>query len=170
MMGTIEVGEQTTTTGTGPGGATTGAGTTATMTMPMNMPMPVPTTSTSQKSALSPIVGTAGSAIKIAGAKAGKQIDGSLKISQAGRGGHAVIAVVASSAALQGGRSKQAVTLGHIRINNLRPGTAAFKVALKSSARRALTAHRRLPITVQITIAAAGAETVTTSRSLVLLA
>jgi plastocyanin len=174
MMGTIQVGESTTTTttgtgtGTGTGGTTTGGDTTTTMTMPMNMPMP--TTSTSQQTSLSPIVGSARTAVKLSGAKGGTQVDGSIKISRAGQGGHAVITVLASSAALGNGHSKQAIKLGQIRLNHLRAGAAAFKLALKTVARRALTTHRRLAISVQITVSAGGAKTVTIVRSLVLRA
>jgi hypothetical protein len=64
------------------------------------MDMPMPSTSTPQESALSPIVGSARTAIKIAGRRGGGKVDGSIKVSRAGKGGHAVIAVLASSAAL----------------------------------------------------------------------
>lgn len=170
MTGTIQVGESTTTTGTstGIGGTSSATGTATTMTMPMSMPMP--TTSTSQETALSPIAGSTRSAIKVSGAKGGAQVDGSIKVSQAGQGGHALITVLASSAALGSGRGRQSTTLGHVRLGRLRAGVVAFKVVLKTVARRALTAHRRLTITVELTVAAAGAQTIMVSRGLVLRA
>jgi plastocyanin len=176
MTGTVQVGEPTTTTDTGTGtgtgtgtsvgDTTTGGSTATTMTMPMNMPMP--TTSTSQKTALSPLAGRARTAVKVSGRRGGGQVEGTIRVSHAGEGGHAVITVLASSAALGSGHSKQAVTLGHIRLARLRSGTDVFKLTLKNVARRALTTHRRLSISVQITVAASGAQTVMISRSLVL--
>jgi hypothetical protein len=79
-----------------------------------------------------------------------------------------VITVLASSAALGSGHGKQAVTLGRIRLNRRRAGAVAFKLTLKTVARHALTTHRRLSVSVQITVAASGAQTVTVSRSLIL--
>jgi plastocyanin len=170
MTGTIQVGEPTTTTGTGTGtaGTTTATATATTMTMPMNMPMP--TTSTSQKTPLSPIAGSTRSAIKVSGASGGGRVDGSINVSAAGQGGHAVVTVLASGSALGSGHGKRATTLGHLRLNRLRAGVVVFKVALKTVARRALTAHRHLSITVEFTVAAPGAQTITVSRGLVLRA
>jgi hypothetical protein len=79
-----------------------------------------------------------------------------------------VITVLASSAALGSGRSKPAVTLGHIRLNHLRPGADAFELTLKTGARHALTTHRRLAVSVRIVVTASGAQAVTVSRSLIL--
>jgi plastocyanin len=162
MTGTILVGSQATSTDTGSGGSTT---TTATMTMPMSMPMP--TTSTAQTSLpLSPIVGSSRNAIKVVGANGGRKIDGTIKVSRAGQGGHAVIAVMSSSSALGGSGHKRSVVLGQLRLSDLRAGTARFSVALKTAARRALTTRKHLAVTVQVTVTAPGAETVSLSRAL----
>jgi plastocyanin len=162
MTGTILVGSQATSTDTGSGGSTT---TTATMTMPMSMPMP--TTSTAQTSLpLSPIVGSSRNAIKVVGANGGRKIDGTIKVSRAGQGGHAVIAVMSSSSALGGSGHKRSVALGQLRLSDLHAGTARFSVALKTAARRALTTRKHLAVTVQVTVTAPGAETVSLSRAL----
>jgi plastocyanin len=171
MTGTIVVGSPATTTTTGSGGPTT---TTATMTMTMSMPMPTTmtttTTSTAQTSPLSPIVGGARDAIKLVGANRGRKIDGTIKVSRAGQGGHAVIAVISSSSALGGSGHKQSIALGHLRLSDLRAGTARFNVALKTVARRALTTRKHLTVTVQVTVTAPGAKTVSLSRALILRA
>jgi len=164
MTGTILVGSQATSTDTGSGGSTT---TTATMTMTMPMSMPMPTTSTAQTSLpLSPIVGSSRNAIKVVGANGGRKIDGTIKVSRAGQGGHAVIAVMSSSSALGGSGHKRSVVLGQLRLSDLRAGTARFSVALKTAARRALTTRKHLAVTVQVTVTAPGAETVSLSRAL----
>jgi hypothetical protein len=145
------------------------------MTMPMSMPMPTtstaqPTTSTTRPTPLSPITGSARNAIKVAGASGGRKVDGTINVSRAGNGGHAVIAVISSSSALGRGGHKQPTTIGHLRLSDLRAGTVRFDIALKTPARRALTAHKHLAITVQVTVSASGAQTVSLSRSLTLRA
>jgi plastocyanin len=170
MTGTILVGSQATTTTTGSGGSPTTTAT-MTMTMPMSMPMPTTTTiSTTQTAPLSPIVGSARDAIKLVGASRGRKIDGTIKVSSAGQGGHAVIAVISASSALGGSGHKHSIALGDLRLNDLRAGTAKFNVALKTVARRALTTRKHLAVTVQITVTARGAETVSLSRTVVLRA
>jgi plastocyanin len=179
MTGTIIVGSQATNTSTGSGGSTTS---TDTMTMPMNMPMPTtstvqpttstaqPTTGTSRPALLSPIAGSARNAIKVSGPSGGRKVDGSINVSRAGQGGHAIIAVISSSSALGRGGRKQPTTIGRLRLSDLRAGTVRFSVALKTPARRALTTHKQLAISVQVTVTAPGAQTVSLSRSLTLRA
>jgi plastocyanin len=170
MTGTIIVGSQATSTGTGSDGSTT-----STMTMPMSMPMPTtstaqPTTSTTRPTLLSPITSSARNAIKVAGASGGRKVAGTINVSRAGQGGHAVIAVISSSSALGRGGHKQPTTIGHLRLSDLRTGTVRFEIALKTPARRAVTTHKHLAITVQVTVSASGAQTVSLSRSLILRA
>jgi plastocyanin len=178
MTGTIIVGSQATTTGTGTGGSPTSTGT---MTMPMSMPMPTtsaqpttstaqPTTATTRSTLLSPIAGSARNAIKVAGASGGRKVDGTISVSRAGQGGHALITVISSSSALGRGGRKQPTTIGHLRLSDLRAGAVRFNVALKTPARRALITHKHLAITVQIAVSAPGTQTVSLSRSLTLRA
>jgi plastocyanin len=172
MTGTIIVGSQATSTGTGSGSSTTSTGT---MTMPMSMPMPTtstaqPTTGTTRPTLLSPITGSARTAIKLVGASGGRKVNGTINVSRVGQGGHAVIAVISSSSALGRGGHKQPTTIGHLRLSDLRAGTVRFDIALKTPARRALTAHKHPAIAVRITVSASGAQTVSLSRSLTLRA
>jgi hypothetical protein len=146
------------------------------MNMPMNMPMPTPTTGTSTTKSggpskpASPLTGTPSRSIKITTAKHGQQVQGTLKISVSGRGGHAVITVFAAHSALQHGVShpKQLVTLGSTRLNHLRSGTAKFTVAVKGPARHALTAYRRLATTVRVTVTGPTGKTVTLTKVVLL--
>jgi plastocyanin len=178
MTGTIVVGsEASTTTSTSTGDTTTGSGTTnpdypsPTMTMPMNMPMPTESTTTKATTPVSsPLVGSPQSAIKIATAQTGGQVRGTLKISSPGRGGHVVITVLAARGALKHGatHAKQLITLGSKRLGGLRPGTAKFTVAVNHTGKLALSAYRRLPATVRITVTAPKGKTVTFSKTVVL--
>jgi hypothetical protein len=132
--------------------------------------MPGSGTSTTSKQKPSPIAGSARRAIKISGVNRGGQVQGTIRISAAGSGGHALITVLASRAALQHGapHAQQLITLGSTRLNRLHPGTATFRVAVESPARRALSSYRRLAITIRVTVIAPGATTITLSTSAVL--
>jgi plastocyanin len=171
MTGTIYVGDQTTTTTSTQGGTTsTGStDTTMSMTMPMNMPMPTTTTAATTTTHKAPVARAALTAIKLSSARGGTQVRGTMKISAAGQGGHAVISVLASNAAL-GGHDRKLITLGRLRLGSLRAGVVAFKLSLKPVTRHALVARRHVTVTVQITLAAAGAQSVSITRRLVLTA
>jgi hypothetical protein len=93
------------------------------MTMPMNMPMPT-TTSTAATTPQPSIVGPAAIAVKLSSARGGTQVHGTMKISEAGTGGHAVISVLASNAPL-GGHNRRLITLVRLRLVDLRAGAVA---------------------------------------------
>lgn len=127
----------------------------------------MPATSTSLPA---PIAGTSHSAVNVVGGKRGAQVQGTIDVSTAGEGGHATIAVLASGPAVGRGRSRHPLLLAHAQLGQLHAGTVVFKLTLGTLARQALVTRGHLAVTVEITIAARGAQTVTLSRRLILRA
>lgn len=138
MTGTLVVGN---------GGGTTSTGTTSTGT---STGSPPPTT-TPSGSGGSPLAGPAGRAVVIGAHQRGKLVRGSVTVSAAGAGGRLDVRLFASASAL-GGHRHGPVLAGHLVRRGLHAGRLRFAVALNAAARRALRAHKRLKLTVRVTV------------------
>jgi hypothetical protein len=100
----------------------------------------------------SPLVGSASEAVKLARAQHGSSVRGSLEISQAGVGGRLEVDLLASGASLaKAGHSSQ-VRVGRLVRSSLYAGTTSFTVPLGAKGKAALRRHRRLALTVKITL------------------
>jgi plastocyanin len=121
---------------------------------------PVPT--------LSPLAGSASEAVKLAHSQGGRAVSGALDVSEGGAGARLEVDLLAKRASLLGGGQSGLVRVGRLVRASLQPGTAPFKVALDSRARRALATHRRLTLDARIVVTPASGSIVTITRSVVL--
>ena len=100
----------------------------------------------------SPLVGSASEAVKLARTQHGSSVRGSIKISQAGVGGRLEVDLLASGASpAKAGRSPQ-MRVGRLVRSSLYAGTTSFTVPLNAKGKATLRRHRRLALTVKITL------------------
>jgi plastocyanin len=133
-----------------------------------------------------PLVGSPATAIKLAANQHSQFVRGSVDVAQSGIGGKLEVEVLARktlltkkavvarsavvakpSAASRNGRAAQ-TRVGRLVRLSLPAGLVSFKVSLNPKARRALRAHRRLPLTVKVTLTPKQGAAVTATRTVVL--
>jgi len=116
----------------------------------------------------SPLVGSASEAIKLARTQHGSSVRGSVEISQAGVGGRLEVDLLASGASpAKAGHSPQ-VRVGRLVRSSLYAGTTSFTVALNAKGKAALRRHRRLALTVKVTLTPLHGAAVTVTHVVVL--
>jgi plastocyanin len=145
MTGTITVNSNGTTT-------TTTTTPTTTITTPPVEPRPG-----------SPLVG--GPSLR--SSQRGGSVKGTLDVSQAGAAGRLEIDVFAKSASLAKARHATPVRVGRLVRSSLSVGKLSFSVKLNARARRALKGHRRLALTVKITLTPVQGEPFKVTRAVV---
>jgi hypothetical protein len=146
-------------------GATTGTTPTTTSTTPTTTTTTVPTTP-SEPSHGSPLEGGS-RALKLAGSQRGSTVHGSIKVSQAGSGGRLEVGLFATGASLaKAGRPAQ-VRVGRLAHSSLKAGNVFFSVPLNAKGKAALRRHRRLVLTVTITLTPQHGAAVTVTRGVV---
>jgi hypothetical protein len=143
-------------------GASTGTTPTTTTTMTTTT-TPTTTTAPTTRSEPGPSV-----QLTLATSQRGSRVHGSLAISQAGAGGRLEVALFAARAALARAGHPARVRVGHFVRGSLKAGRVSFSVALNATGRVALRRHRRLALTVEITLVPQrGAATTVTRRVVV---
>jgi hypothetical protein len=150
MTGTITVAANGTTTGT----------TTTT---------PTPTTPTAS-TPTTPVEAPSGSPLTGAPSLRSSQrgsVRGSLDISQAGAGGLLEVELFAKGTALGKARHAKRVRVGALSRSSVYAGKTSFAVKLDAEARRALKRHRRLALTVKITLTPFHGTPLTVTRAIV---
>ena len=116
----------------------------------------------------SPLVGSASEAIKLARTQHGSSVRGSVEISQAGVGGRLEVDLLASGASpAKAGHSPQ-VRVGRLVRSSLYAGTTSFTVSLNAKGKAALRRHRRLALTVKVTLTPLHGAAVTVTHVVVL--
>jgi hypothetical protein len=106
-------------------------------------------------------------ALKLAGSQHGSAVQGSIKVSQAGAGGRLEVGLLAASASLsKAGRPAQ-VRVGRLVRSSLRAGSVPFSVPLSARGMAALRRHRRLALTVKVTLTPVLGTAVMVTRSVV---
>jgi plastocyanin len=166
MTGTITVNANgttttTTTTGTGTGTQTTtaaGGPSTGTAT---------PTGSSSQGGSGSPLAGSTTEAVRLSAKQHGKSVRGSVAISPAGVGARLEVDLLAKSASLAAAGHAARVRVGRVLRTSLPAGKVSFSVPLSARARRAVRRHRRLALSVALTINAPDGASLTLTRAVV---
>jgi hypothetical protein len=158
--GTSTTGTTTTTTTTGstPYGSGSGSGS------------PTPTggaTGTGTPSS-SLLIGSESQALTLAATQHGGSVRGSLDVSQAGVGGRLEVELLSTRASLAGAGRGSHVRVGRLVRSLSYGGIARFAVTLDTVARRALRAHGRLALRVEIVLAAAHGSPLTLTRGVVL--
>jgi plastocyanin len=148
-------------------GATTGTTpTTPTTTTPTTTTPTTPTTP-SKPSHGSPLEGGS-RALKLAGSQHGSSVRGSVKISQAGAGGRLEVGLFAAGASLAKAGHPARVRVGRLVRRSLKAGNVPFSVSLTAKGKAALRRHRRLALTVKITLTPLDGAAVTVTRGVVL--
>jgi hypothetical protein len=147
------------------GAATGTTPTTTTTTTPTTTTMTAPTTP-GEPSHGSPLEGGS-TALKLAGSQRGSTVHGSIKVSQAGSGGRLEVGLFAAGASLaKAGRPAQ-MRVGRLARSSLKAGNVSFSVPLSAKGKAALRRHRRLALTVKITLTPLHGAAVTVTRGVV---
>ena len=147
-----------TATGTTP---TTPTTTTPTTTTPITPMMP------SEPSHGSPLEGGS-KALKLARSQRGSAVRGSLEVSQAGAGGRLEVGLFAARASLAKAGHPAQVRVGQLVRSSLKAGSVSFSVSLSAKGKAALRRHRRLALTVKVTLTPQHGAAVTVTRNVVL--
>ncbi len=127
-----------------------------------------PTTpSESSHSHGSPLEGGS-SALKLAGSQHGSTVHGSINVSQADSGGRLEAGLFAAGASLAKTGHSEQVRVGRSVRSSLKAGSVSFSVPLSAKGKAALRRHRRLALTVKITLTPLHGAAVTATRGVVL--
>jgi hypothetical protein len=128
---------------------------------------PPTTTTTSPTMSSEPGHGSPLGALKLAGSQRGSTVRGQVKVSQAGSGGRLEVGLFAAGAALaKTGHSAQP-RVGRLVRSSLQAGSLSFSVPLNAKGKAALQRHRRLALTVKVTLTPQHGAAVTDTRSVV---
>ncbi|HTA97254.1 MAG TPA: hypothetical protein VK730_06375 [Solirubrobacteraceae bacterium] len=140
-------------------------GTTPTTTTTTTTPTTT-TTTPSEPNSGSPLEGGS-KALELSGSQRGSMVHGSIKVSQAGSGGRLEVGLFAAGASLaKAGRPAQ-VRIGRLVRSSLKAGSVPFSVPLTAKGKVALRRHRRLALTVKITLTPLHGAAVTITRGIV---
>jgi hypothetical protein len=150
-------------TGTTP---TTPSTTTPSTTTPTTTTPTTPTTP-SETGSSSPLEGGS-KALKLPGSQHGSAVHGSIKVSQAGAGGRLEVSLFATGAPLAKAGHSQRARVGQLVRSSLKSGSVSFSVPLSAKGKAALRRHRRLALTVKITLTPQHSAAVTLTRNMVL--
>ncbi len=126
-----------------------------------------PPTTPSEPTHGSPLEGGS-RALKLAGSQHGTTVHGSIKVSQAGAGGRLEVTLFAASTSLAETGHAAQVRVGRLVRSSLQTGSAPFSVPLSAKGRAALRRHRRLTLTVKLTLTPLHGAAVTAARSVAL--
>ena len=108
------------------------------------------------------------SALELAASQHGSTVHGAIKVSQAGSGGRLEVGLFASSASLAKAAQPAKVRVGRLVRSSLKAGSVSFSVPLSASGKAALSRHRRLTLTVKVTLTPQHGAAVTVTRVVVL--
>ncbi len=145
-------------------------GTTPTSTTPTSTTTTPTTTTTPSEpshSSGSPLEGGS-RALKLAGSQRGSTLRGSIQVSQVGAGGRLEVGLFADGASLAKAGRPDRVRVGRLARSSLKAGNVSFAVPLTAKGKAALRRHRRLALTVKITLTPQHGATVTITRGVVL--
>ena len=151
-------------------GAATGTTptTTTTTTTPTTTTTTAPATS-SEPSHGSPLAGGS-RALELAGRQRGAKVQGSIEVSQAGSGGRLEVALFAAGASRAKAGHPAQVRVGRLVRSSLQAGRVSFSVPLGAKGKASLRRHRRLTLTVKVTLTPLHGAAVTVTRGVVVRA
>ena len=135
-------------------GASTGTTPTSTSTSTTTSTTPTTTGSPGSSSEPfngSPLEGGAG-ALEVAGSQHGSTVHGSVRVSQAGAGGKLEVGLFAGRALLATAGQPKQVRVGRLVRSSLKAGKVPFSVPLDAKGRTALRRHRRLVLSMRISL------------------
>ncbi len=149
-------------------GAATGTTPTTTTTTPTTTTTTSPTTpSEPSHSSGSPLEGGSRT-LKLAGSQHGSTMHGSIKVSRAGSGGRLEVGLFAAGASLAKAGHPAQLRVGRLVRSSLKTGRVSFSVPLSAEGKAALRRHRRLALTVKITLTPQRGAAVTVTRVVVM--
>jgi plastocyanin len=141
-----------------------GTVTTTTTTTPTTPTTTAPTSTTPTEShSGSPLLGSP----SLRSSQRGDAIKGSLDISKAGVGDRLEVDVLARTASLAKAKRPASTRVGRFVRGSVSAGSVSFAVSLDAKARAALKRHRRLGLTVKITLTPFYGEALTITRAVV---
>ncbi len=150
-------------------GAATGTTPTTPTTTTPTITTPTTPTTPSEPGSGSPLEGGS-KALKLAGSQRGSTVHGSIKLSQAGSGGRLEVGLFAAGASLAKAGHPAQVRVGRLVRSSLKTGSVSFSVPLTAKGKAALRRHRRLALTVKITLTPLHGAAVTVTRIVILRA
>ncbi len=140
------------------------AGTTPTTTTTTT---PTTPTTTSPTTPSEPGHGSPLGALKLASSQRGSTVRGQVKVSQAGSGGRLEVGLFAAGASLAKVGHRAQVRVGRLVRPSLLAGSVSFSVPLNANGKAALRRHRRLALTVKVTLTPQHGAAVRVTRSVV---
>jgi hypothetical protein len=140
--------------------------TTTTTTTPTTTTTAPTTPSEPSHSSGSPLEGGSG-ALELASTQHGSTVHGSIKVSQADSGGRLEVGLFAANASLAKAGHPAQARVGRLVHSSLKAGNVTFSVTLTPKGKAALHRHRRLALTVKITLTPLHGAAVTITRSVV---
>ena len=162
-----KIGERVLIIGVGIATGTT-ATTTTTTTTPTTTTTTAPATS-SEPSHGSPLEGGS-RALELAGRQRGSKVQGSIDVSQVGSGGRLEVALFAAGASRAKAGHPAQVRVGRLVRSSLQAGRVSFSVPLGAKGKASLRRHRRLTLTVKVTLTPLHGAAVTVTRGVVVRA
>jgi hypothetical protein len=137
---------------------------------PTPSPTPTPTPGPiSPEPEIAPLVGPlVEGSLKLTAPRHGSSVRGSVQVSKAGVGGRLEVDLLAKSASLARRGHSKPVTVGRFVRSSVSAGKVSFSVSLNAKAKRALSRHRRLALTVRIVLTPTKGAAVTVTKSVVL--
>jgi hypothetical protein len=155
-------------TGTTPATTTTPTPTTTTMTAPTTTtPMTSAPKTTGEPGSGSPLQGGS-RALELADSQRGSIVHGSIKVSRVGSGGRLEVALFAADASVAKASRRAQVRVGRLVRPSLNAGSVFFSVPLNATGKTALRRHRRLVLTVKVTLTPPHGAATTIARIVVL--
>ena len=130
-----------------------------------NTPTTTTPTTPNEASNGSPLVGGS-KALALAHSQRGSTVHGSIEVSQAGSGGRLEVGLFLAGAQGKTGHPHQ-VRVGRLVRSPVKAGRVSFSVPLTSRGRASLRRHRRLALTVKVTLTPAHGEPATVVRGVV---
>jgi len=106
-------------------------------------------------------------ALKLAGSQRGSTVHGSINVSRAGSGARLEVGLFATGASLAKAAHPAQVRVGRLVRLLLKAGSVSFSVPLSAKGKASLRRHRRLTLTVKITLTPVHGATVTVTRVVV---
>ena len=106
-------------------------------------------------------------ALELAGSQRGSSVHGSVRVPQGDSGGRLEVGLFAARASLANAGHARQVRVGRLERSRLKAGTVAFAVPLGAKGKGALHRHRRLTLTVKITLTPPHGAAATLSRVVV---
>jgi hypothetical protein len=151
-------------------GASTGTTPATTTTTTTTTPTTTPSTPSEPSHGSGSPLEAGSKALRLARSQRGSTVRGSVEVSQAGSGGRLEVDLFAARASLARAGHAERVRVGRLVRTPLKAGSVSFAVPLSAKGRAALRRHRRLALTLKITLTPLSGAAMTVTRVVVVRA